>query len=162
MTHDTPIRIDHVGIAVEEFEQAERVLYALGATKYVDDGGQDGEYRWVGYVLGDASRLELITPLSDDGFLREYLDEYGPGLHHVTLEVAEMDAVVEALEAAGLSVVDPAEYEQYSEAFVSPQNPTGTLFQLMEYHESYEERYDPELSFVGGVRVEDRPEQHDF
>ena len=152
--HDTPIRIDHIGIAVAEFAAAETVLRALGAEKYVDDTGPDGEFRWVGYILGDASRLELITPLAEGGFLDEFLDANGPGLHHVTLEVADIDAVALALTDAGITLVDRAEYETHTELFVSPRNPTGTLFQLMEYHESYEDRYDPDRSFVGGHRVE--------
>ncbi|MGQ5517610.1 VOC family protein [Halococcus saccharolyticus] len=155
MTHETPIRIDHVGIAVEEFETAETVLHALGAEKYVDDTGPDGEFRWVGYVLGDASRLELITPLVAGSFLDEFLDRNGPGLHHVTCEVADIDAVAASLTDAGVTVVDRAEHEVYTELFVSPHNPTGTLFQLMEYHDTYEERYDPDHSFVGGHRVEE-------
>ena len=154
MTHETPIRIDHVGIAVEEFDAAEAVLGALGAEKYVDDTGPDDEFRWVGYVLGDASRLELITPLTAGSFLEEFLDANGPGLHHVTCEVADIDAVAAALTDAGIEVVDRAEHEVYTELFVSPRNPTGTLFQLMEYHDTYEERYDADRSFVGGRRVE--------
>lgn len=154
MTHGTPIRIDHIGIAVEEFEAAEAVLHALGAEKYVDDTGPGEEFRWVGYILGDASRLELITPLAEGSFLEEFLDANGPGLHHVTCEVADIDAVAAALTDAGVTVVDRAEHEVYTELFVSPRNPTGTLFQLMEYHDTYEERYDPDQSFVGGRRVE--------
>lgn len=154
MTHGTPIRIDHVGIAVEEFEAAEAVLHALGAEKYVDDTGPKGEFRWVGYILGDASRLELITPLTEGSFLDDFLDAHGPGLHHITCEVADIDAVAAALTDAGVTVVDRAEHEVYTELFVSPRNPTSTLFQLMEYHDTYEERYDPERSFVGGRRVE--------
>lgn len=160
MTHDTPIRVDHIGIAVEDFDAAESVLQVLGAEKFVDDIGQDGSFRWAGYILGDASRLELVTPVRDDSFLQEYLDNHGSGVHHVTLEVADLDAVVTALEAAEVPVVDRADYDVYSEAFVSPQNATGTLFQLMQFHDAYEDRYDPSVSFVDGTRVEDAWEHH--
>ena len=154
ISHDTPIRIDHIGIAVEEFAAAETVLRALGAEKYVDNVGPNAEFRWVGYLLGDASRIELITPLTEESFLDEFLAANGPGLHHVTLEVADMDAVAAALTDAGITLVDRADYETYSELFVSPRNPTGTLFQLMEYHDSYEEQYDGDRAFIGGRRVE--------
>nr|WP_228842393.1 hypothetical protein [Halococcus agarilyticus] len=50
----------------------------------------------------------------------------------------------------GIGIVLAVEHEIYTELFVSPRNPTGTLFQLMEYHDTYEERYDPDRSFVGG------------
>jgi methylmalonyl-CoA/ethylmalonyl-CoA epimerase len=140
MTHDTPIRIDHVGIAVEDFDAAEAVLRALGARQYVDDTGPADGFRWAGYVLGDASRLELVTPLADDNFIRDFLDRHGPGLHHVTLEVADVDAVIDALAAADVTVVDRATY---------------VLFQLMRYRDGYAETYDSPDTFVNGVPVAD-------
>lgn len=155
MTHDTPIRVEHVGIAVEDYDAAESVLHVLGARKYVDDTGPAGDFRWAGYVLGDASRLELVTPLSDDNFIREFLDRHGPGLHHVTLEVADMDAVVDACEAAGVRVVDRTAYDTYEEAFLSPSNPTGVLFQLMAFSDAYAETYDDPETFVNGQPVAD-------
>lgn len=157
--HDTPIRVDHVGIAVESVADAEPVLDALGCARGSDETGPDGSFRWVTYHLGDASRLELVAPLTDESFIRGFLDENGPGLHHVTLEVADVDAVVAGLEEAGVSVVDRATHDGYAEAFVSPRNPTGTLFQLMEYHDDYADRYgDPERLFIGGARVGERDE----
>lgn len=157
--HETPIRVDHVGIAVESVADADPVLTALGCEKGSEETGHDGSYRWVTYHLGDASRLELVTPLTDESFIRSFLDASGPGLHHVTFEVADIDAVVESLERAGVSVVDRATHEGYAEAFVSPRNPTGALFQLMEYHDDYADVYgDPDDLFVGGARVGERHE----
>lgn len=151
--HDVPIRVDHVGIAVRSVADAEPVLLALGCEKLSDERVED-RFRWVYYRLGDASRLELVEPVAEDSFLTDFLDEHGPGLHHVTLEVADVDAVVEGLEAAGLRVVDRAEFDGWTEAFVSPRNPTGTLFQLMEYHDGYTEgRPDATDLFVNGARV---------
>jgi len=155
MTHDTPIRVDHVGIAVHSVDEAEPVLLALGCEKLLDET-VEGRFRWVYYRLGDASRVELIEPLDDGSFLADYLDDNGPGLHHVTLEVADIDAVIEGLEAAGLRVVDRAEFGDWTEAFVSPRNPTGTLFQLMEFHEGWPEgRPPPEDLYVNGLPVEE-------
>ncbi|WP_439026415.1 VOC family protein [Haloarchaeobius sp. DT45] len=157
MTHDTPIRVDHVGIAVESVADAEPILLAFGCEKLSDETVED-RFRWVYYRLGDASRIELIEPIEDDSFLTDFLEREGPGLHHVTLEVADIDAVVEGLEAADadIRVVDRAEFDTWTEAFVSPQNPTGTLFQLMEFHDDYaENRLPPEELFVNGGRVQE-------
>ncbi|WP_227356862.1 VOC family protein [Haladaptatus salinisoli] len=152
-THDTPIRVDHVGVAVESVEDAEPVLLALGCERLTVEPVED-RFRWAYYRLGDASRLELIEPVAEDTFLTKFLDENGPGLHHVTLEVADIDAVIESLREHGLRVVDRAEFDTWTEAFVSPGNPTGALFQLMEYHDDYhEDRLPSEELFVNGSRV---------
>ena len=153
MTHDVPIRVDHVGIAVHSVADAEPVLLALGGEELSDERVAD-RFRWVYYRLGDASRLELIEPETEDTFLTEFLDRHGPGLHHVTLEVGDIDATVSYLEAADYTVVDYAEFDTWTEAFVSPRNPTGTLFQLMEYHDDYaDDRLPPNDLFVNGSPV---------
>ena len=152
--HDIPIRVDHVGIAVESVEAAEPVLLALGCEKISDDT-VEGRFRWVYYSLGGASRLELIEPVAEESFLTGFLDREGPGLHHVTLEVGDIDAVIETLEAQDLTVVDYKEFDGWTEAFVSPRNPTGALFQLMEYHEHYTDELDKPADelVIGGHRV---------
>ena len=154
MTHDTPIRVDHTGIAVESISEAEPVLFALGCEKLIEES-VEGRFRWAQYDFGrDASRLELIAPEAEGTFLTRFLDEHGPGLHHVTLEVADIDAVVEALEAAGFDIVEYAEFNDWTEAFLSPNNPTGTLFQLMEYHETYDDaRPSGDALYVDGNRL---------
>lgn len=164
--HDTPIRVDHVGIAVESVADAEPVLRALGCQKLsdeavtgngsvpIEEADDEARFRWAYYELGDASRLELIAPIAEDSFIREFLDRQGAGLHHVTLEVADIDAVTDALEAADLRVTDYTSYDSWTEAFLSPRNPTGTLFQLMEYHAEFTEgRHGPGRLFIGGSRV---------
>jgi methylmalonyl-CoA/ethylmalonyl-CoA epimerase len=155
MTHGTPIRLDHAGIAVPSISAAEPVLFALGCEKLIEES-VEGRFRWAQYDFGrNASRLELIAPESEETFLTQYLDDNGPGLHHVTLEVADIDAVVEAVEAAGLSVVEYETYPDWTEAFLSPDNPTGTLFQLMEYHDTYDEgRPPPSALYVDGERLD--------
>jgi len=158
MTHDVPIRVDHVGIAVESVAAAEPVLLALGCEKLLDETVED-RFRWVYYRLGDASRVELIEPVEGDSFLTEFLEANGPGLHHVTLEVGDIDGVVDALESAGLSVVDRRAFDDWTEAFVSPGNPTGTLFQLMEYHDGWSAgRLPPEELYVNRAPVEEAAE----
>lgn len=146
------MRVDHVGIAVESIDEAEELLFALGCEKIHEERSEYGEFTWATYVLGDASRLELVAPADgSDSFLTAFLEERGPGLHHVTIEVADLDAAVEALSERGVAVVDEAEFDHWGEAFVSPDNPTGALFQLMEYYDGYAADRDVgRRLFVGG------------
>ncbi|MFC4437232.1 MULTISPECIES: VOC family protein [Natrialbaceae] len=137
MTEMPAIRVDHVGIAVESIEDAEGLLFALGCEKIHEERGEYGTFTWATYVLGGASRLELIAPAGADSFLTDFLERNGPGLHHVTLEVADLDAAIDALEAQEVSVVDRVEFDHWKEAFLPPSNPTGALFQLMEYEDGY-------------------------
>lgn len=152
--HGTPVRVDHVGIAVASIPDAERALFALGAEKTHEEPSHDGAFVWATYDLGDASRVELLAPTGDgESFLTAFLNREGPGLHHLTLEVADLGAVVAACEGAGLPVVDRTDRGDWTEAFVSPRNPTGALVQLMEYREGY--AADRPGAYVGGERLTD-------
>lgn len=153
----TRARVDHVGIAVRDIDDAEPLLELLGCEKLLEKEDEAVGYTWAYYALGDASRLELIEPLPDrESFLTDYLAEHGPGLHHVTLEVSDLDAMVARLEAGGVRVVDRADRDGYSEAFISPRE-TGALIQLMEYGREYAEAYGADM-FVGGGRLTDEDE----
>ncbi|MFU8869036.1 VOC family protein [Natronococcus sp.] len=155
MSEMPAVRVDHVGIAVESIEEAEGLLFALGCEKIHEERSEYGSFTWATYVLGGASRLELIAPRAESvSFLTEFLERSGPGLHHVTLEVADLDRAVAALEKRGIDVVDHAEFEHWAEAFLPPGNPTGALFQLMEYYDGYAEtRGAGDRLFVDGERL---------
>ena len=57
----------------------------------------------LGYA-GDL-QLELIEPVSGETIHAEFLDEHGPGLHHVCFEVDDLDEACRSADAAGLSVL---------------------------------------------------------
>ncbi len=136
---DRRIRVDHVGIAVADRERLASILELLGGELIADEPAEG--FRWIQYELGGLSRIELIEPTAEDTFLTDFLDRNGPGLHHVTLEVASIDDVVEYLAAHDVRVVDRADHDGYREAFVSPRSTGGILFQLMEYESGYCDAY---------------------
>jgi methylmalonyl-CoA/ethylmalonyl-CoA epimerase len=72
----------------------------------------------------------------------------------VTLEVADIERVVSGCEAAGLRIVDRTSFDDWAEAFVSPRNATGVLFQLMEYHGGYADQRSAGTGlYIGGQRL---------
>jgi methylmalonyl-CoA/ethylmalonyl-CoA epimerase len=143
-------RVDHVGIAVHDVDEAATTLQALGFDPVYRETVDDDSFEWATYVLGDASRVELVAPVSGESFLTDFLAEQGPGLHHVTIEVTDIDAAVAAVEAAGERVVGYSVERGWTEAFVSPKNPTGALFQLMEYDDDYDDRAPADALYVRG------------
>lgn len=136
---DLRVRVDHVGIAVEDRDHTSPILELLGGDVIADEAA-DG-YRWILFELGDLSRIELIEPTAPDTFLTAYLERFGEGLHHVTLEVASLDDVVDHLDDHGVEVVDRTDRAGYREAFIPPGETGGVLFQLMEFGADYPERY---------------------
>jgi catechol 2,3-dioxygenase-like lactoylglutathione lyase family enzyme len=79
-------------------------------------------------------RLELLMPnqVEVDDFLRRFLDRSGPGPHHFTFKVADIEAALAEAEAEGLRPVgvnlrDP----EWKEAFLHPKDAAlGIVVQL--------------------------------
>lgn len=98
--------IDHVGVAVEDIDAA-LALYrdALGMPlvhrETVTEQGVDA----VLLDVGD-SHVELLQPLGPETAVGKFLARRGPGLHHVAYRVADIDATLRALAAAGLRLID--------------------------------------------------------
>jgi methylmalonyl-CoA/ethylmalonyl-CoA epimerase len=131
MRPDT-IDLDHVAIAVERHAQA--------FPRYAGDLG--GRWQSGGFSIGFAPaqlgflagiRLEILAPneVERNDFLRRFLDRNGPGPHHLTFKVADIQAVLGAAEAAGYSPVNVDLSDPYwQEAFIHPKDGPGVLIQL--------------------------------
>lgn len=132
-------RVDHVSIAVHDIPTAERFLVGiLGAhpnTPQTLDG--DGEFFWADYYLA-GFKLELVQPRDPKrGDIARYLDKYGEGLHHVSLEVDDIHDAVEYFEERGQRVVQQNIEKEtgWRDAFLSPRTSHGVLFQLWDHIE---------------------------
>lgn len=134
-------KIDHVGVAVRDKERAAAFLTeVLGARKVLDEPwvfrGQ--QFNWAYFDLGDQGRIELISSPDPDNFINKYIDRYGEGMHHVTIQVESLEEAVESLAAAGVTALDVDTSNPYwKEAFISPKDTFGVLIQLAEFDESY-------------------------
>ncbi|AVF38696.1 VOC family protein [Pandoraea apista] len=78
------IRVHHVGYVVRDLEIYAKSLPGLTLEKEVIDPIQDA--RIALYTVGDASRVELIQPLSDSAYTWSHLERAGEGLHHICYE----------------------------------------------------------------------------
>jgi len=134
-------RIDHVGIAVSDKAAAESFLTdILSARKIMDEswvyGGQ--EFNWAYFLIGEQGMVELISSSDPGNFINRFIEKRGEGLHHVTLQVEDLEEAVRFLESKGVKVVDVnMENPLWKEAYISPRSAFGVLIQLAEFDESY-------------------------
>jgi methylmalonyl-CoA/ethylmalonyl-CoA epimerase len=89
----------------------------------------------VSEVPRTAMEFEIISPIDGGGFVQKYLDDYGPGLHHITLEVEDIHAAAEELTRLGIrpfgGIVDDGEWYV---TYIHPKDSGGILWQLFEDH----------------------------
>jgi catechol 2,3-dioxygenase-like lactoylglutathione lyase family enzyme len=126
--------LDHIAIAAEHtIDNFMRYRGDLGAAWVA--GMYDPGFYWGQLRFSNGMTIELLEPadIAQDDFLRRFLDRSGPGPHHVTFKVADIEAAIEAVTAAGyppvrINTANPS----WREAFLHPKQSHGIVVQLAE------------------------------
>jgi methylmalonyl-CoA/ethylmalonyl-CoA epimerase len=128
-------RIDHVGYAVEDLEEAIRYharLYGTVVT-HREESARDG-VREALLAVGP-SFIQLLQPIRVDSPVARFLERRGPGIHHVAYGVGDVTATLEDLRALGVRLVDdhPRPGSRgCTVAFLHPKSAMGVLVELVE------------------------------
>ena len=128
-----PTRINHLGIAVEDLDQASKVYQAMGLSiqKVVEVPEQKVRVAFI--PIGETT-IELVQPMSPDSTVATYLEKRGQGLHHLALEVEDIEAALSELKALGMRLIDqtPRQGAEGRIAFVHPASTDKVLIELVE------------------------------
>jgi methylmalonyl-CoA/ethylmalonyl-CoA epimerase len=128
-------RIDHIGVAVEDIDTALELYEGafampLAHRETVEDQGVEAVLLDVG-----EGHVELLRPLGPETAVGKFIERKGPGLHHVAYAVADIDATLEKLAAAGLELIDREARIGIREsrvAFLHPRSTGGVLTEIVE------------------------------
>ncbi len=130
-------RIDHIAIIVHNLEQAlsfyrDTLGLIPGEIREVASEGVRIAFLPMGGPGG--SEIELIEPTQPGSSLARFLEKRGEGLHHICLEVADIEASLQDLRAKGASVLDqePRQAAEGRAIFVYPRDTHGVLLELLE------------------------------
>lgn len=126
--------VEHVAIAVDDIDAAlakYREVFGLtaGEREYVESQKTETARLPLGF-----SALELISPRGNESLAR-FLDRRGPGLHHIAIEVEEIEKALQFLDEMGVPLVDRAPRigaQGHKVAFVHPKATGGVLVELVD------------------------------
>jgi methylmalonyl-CoA/ethylmalonyl-CoA epimerase len=129
----TPVKINHVAIVVPDVEAALRFWRdALGLPLAHTEDNEAEAVRIAFLPIGEGE-IELIAPTTDDSGVARYLAKTGGGLHHICVEVEDIDASLKQLVAGGAELIN-AEARTRPDgtryAFVHPKSTGGVLLEL--------------------------------
>ena len=125
--------LDHVGIAVRDLEDAltfYRDVLGLDVEPAEDVPSQGVRAH---FVPAGAAALELLEATAPDSPVARFLERRGPGLHHITLRVDDIDATIARLKAKGARLIDESPRpgaHGARVAFVHPASAHGVLVEL--------------------------------
>jgi len=125
--------LDHVGIAVKNLDEA-LAFYrdGLGLRVEVPEEVANQRVR-AHFIPAGQAALELLEPTSSDSVIARYTEKRGPGLHHITLRVDDIQAALEQLRVRGVRLIDEqprAGAEGALVAFIHPSSAHGVLVEL--------------------------------
>src|SRR5713226_5219861 len=133
-------RIDHIAIIVRNIEQA-LVFYrdTLGIIAGEIKEVPSEQVRIAFLPMGGpgGSEIELIEPISPTSSLAKALEKRGEGLHHICLEVENIDEALQEMQAKGAPVLDeqPRIAAEGRAIFLHPKGTNGVLLELIERSE---------------------------
>ena len=127
-------KLNHIAIVVEDIEQA-LAVYRDGIGLHVENVTEEpAEAVRVAYLPTATGEIELIQPTTTDSGVAKYLAKKGEGLHHICLEVDDIEATTRQMTEQGMQVLGEVRTNQRGDKyiFIHPKSAHGVLIELYE------------------------------
>ncbi len=127
--------IDHVGIAVNSLADAVPLYAALLGLEPSGEELVPSEEVRVAFFGRGPGRVELIEPTSEESPISRFLARHGSGIHHICLQVADLDSALTRGGEAGVEAIPPeirVGAGGKRVAFLHPRSTGGVLLELVE------------------------------
>ena len=127
--------LDHVAIAVNDLDKAVAFYRdVLGMTLDSLEIVEEQQVKTAIFSKGNG-RIELISPLAgtEDSGVGRFLSKRGEGLHHICLEVENLERALAQLKANGVPLIDQVPKRGTGGAqvaFIHPKGTHGVLIEL--------------------------------
>jgi len=130
------MKIDHIGIATRQLDEGLAVWRdALGLKVDSTEEIADQGVRVAMLAVGE-SHVELLEALSPDSSVGKFIAKRGPGIHHIAVEVEDINASLADLKSKGARLIDEEPRVGAGGcliAFVHPATTNGVLLELVQH-----------------------------
>lgn len=129
-------RINHIGIAVSSIDQALK-LYTevLGLSLKEIEVVEEQRVRTAILPVGE-SKIELLESTDPEGPLARHIEKFGEGIHHLALEVADIEEALSKVAQSGIPLIDEAPRRGVGGTHIAFLHPKGTGRVLLELVQS--------------------------
>ena len=129
------MKLHHIGIAVKSIDEQLKIWRDILGLKLVQiEEVPDQKVKVAVLPLKDV-KIELLEPLSDDSTLSKFIDKKGEGLHHICMEVDDIDAMLGKMKESNIKLIDEVPRVGAGGkriAFIHPKDMGGVLIELSE------------------------------
>ncbi|MEE8479297.1 MAG: methylmalonyl-CoA epimerase, partial [Candidatus Neomarinimicrobiota bacterium] len=125
--------IEHVGIAIDSIEEdASFWNLLLNNCDTISEKVNDQKVITQIFDTGQG-KIELLKATSQDSPITKFIEKRGKGIHHVCLQVDDIQQAINELIEAGVELIDKTPRvgaEGYMIAFIHPKSTSGVLVEL--------------------------------
>jgi methylmalonyl-CoA/ethylmalonyl-CoA epimerase len=129
------MKISHLGIATKGIDEALKFWQdALGLENIHTETVEDQKVRVAMLPLGETN-IELLEPTAEDSPIQKFLEKRGGGIHHIAVEVENIEESLAKLKNQGMRLIDEKPRigaEGCLVAFVHPSSAGGVLMELVQ------------------------------
>ena len=125
--------IHHIAIAVYDLDAAVAFYQDALGLEMTERREVPEEGVEIAFLPAGDGEIELLRPLDETGGVARFLEKRGEGLHHICMEVKDIEAAVERLQAAGARLLsDGPRVDAHGTRyiFVHPKSAHGVLLEL--------------------------------
>lgn len=126
-------KIEHIGIAVKNLEEAEKVFTALLGVKPYKKEIVDSEGVLTSFFTCGESKIELLVATKPNSTIARFIEKKGEGIHHIAFAVDNIDVEIERLIKEGFELIHKQAKQGADNkliAFLHPKSSHGVLVEL--------------------------------
>lgn len=117
------LKIHHVGLAVRNIEVVAAFLEEVFGAKLEPGYALETNEFLSCMVKAGQNQFELLEPRGKDGLIERFLNSRGEGIHHVSLQVDNLEELLKLCEAKGMTLIGGR--------FIHPKSAHGVLIELL-------------------------------
>lgn len=128
------IKLDHIGIAVNDLKEALKLYESLGLHVDKIETVEEQKVTTAFIPCGEVN-IELLEAIGNEGPVAKFIENRGEGIHHLSIRVKDIEAHLDTLKEKGIRLVDetPRKGAHNSKiAFIHPKAMKGVLIELCE------------------------------
>ena len=127
-------RINHLAIAVNDIEEALTFWQDALGLELEQIQEVDSQAAKIAILPVKDSEIELVEPITEDSGLKRFIEKRGGGIHHICLEVDDIEALLEQLKAKNVRLINDTPQADgipgRKFAFIHPESTFGVLVEL--------------------------------
>jgi methylmalonyl-CoA/ethylmalonyl-CoA epimerase len=129
-------KIEHIGIAVKNIEEANKTFSALLGTEPYKQEIVESEGVLTSFFACGESKIELLAATNPNSPVAKFIEKKGEGIHHIAFAVNNIDSEIKRLCSLGFELIHKQAKEGADNkwiAFLHPKSSHGVLVELCQY-----------------------------